>query len=238
MMKKKQIYELYYDIAEKLIEKNYINIINIYDNYSHIFVDIFVNKNFTNINENSDDNILDIYALYNHCITSNYIQAKKYYLIAIKKGNINAMNNLSSYYRLIEQDYDKMKEYCLMAIERGNINAMNNLGLYYSYYYNYDKMEKCYLIAIEEGNISAMYNLGLYYYNKCIDSKKMEKYFLMAIEKGNKRSMKKLSLFYRHSPLKLYILLINIKNKNSLINEKIDELLCYDSVKIYDKKIK
>ena len=53
---------------------------------------------------------------------------KKYYLMAIEKGNSNAMNNLAFYYEDIENNYDEMKKYYLMAIEKGNYDAMNNLA--------------------------------------------------------------------------------------------------------------
>jgi len=50
--------------------------------------------------------------------------AKKYYMMAIEKGNDivkkTAMNNLAIYYKNIEKDYDMAKKYYMIAIEKGN----------------------------------------------------------------------------------------------------------------------
>ena len=51
----------------------------------------------------------------------DYKLMKKYYLMAIDKGNLEAMNNLGIYYATIEKNYDLMKKYYLMAIEKGNL---------------------------------------------------------------------------------------------------------------------
>ena len=48
---------------------------------------------------------------------------KKYFLMAIGKGNINAMNYLANYFEK-KDDYENMMKYYLMAIEKGDINAM------------------------------------------------------------------------------------------------------------------
>jgi TPR repeat protein len=55
---------------------------------------------------------------------------KKYYLMAIDKGNNAAMYNLGWYYHFIEKNYDEAKKYYLMAIDKGNSdNAMINLKI-------------------------------------------------------------------------------------------------------------
>jgi len=89
---------------------------------------------------------------------------KKYYTMAIEKGNIIAMNNLGLYYKDIEQNYDEMKKYYLMAIEKGENIAMSNLGHYYqTIEENYDEMKKYYLMAIEKGHNGAKKKLLEYY---------------------------------------------------------------------------
>ena len=93
----------------------------------------------------------------------NYIEMIKYYLMAIDKDNINAMNNLARHYESIH-DYDNTVKYYLMAIDKGCSSAMNNLGYYYFYYEaDHDEMLKYFLMAIEYGNKTAMKNLGHYY---------------------------------------------------------------------------
>jgi len=73
---------------------------------------------------------------------------KKYFLMAIKKGNVLAMYNLGHYFQCIEQNYDEMITYYMMAIEKNYLDAMYNLGLYYESIKKYDDMEKYYLMAI------------------------------------------------------------------------------------------
>jgi uncharacterized protein len=117
----------------------------------------------------------------------DYVNMKKYYLMAIEKGHSNTMNNLGLYYHE-QKDYVNMKKYYLMAIEKGDSDAMYNLGLYYSEQKDYVNMKKYYLMAIEKGDSDAMYNLGLYY-DEQKDYDNMKKYYLMAIEKGHFKSL-------------------------------------------------
>ena len=72
---------------------------------------------------------------------------KKYYLMAIEKGNSVAMNSLGNYYKE-QNDYDNMKKYYLMAIEKKNTSAMYNLAIYYKNLKDSDNMKKYYLMAI------------------------------------------------------------------------------------------
>jgi len=43
------------------------------------------------------------------------------YLIDIKNGCVEAIQELGSYYRYKIQDYEKIKKYYLMAIDKGDI---------------------------------------------------------------------------------------------------------------------
>lgn len=103
-------------------------------------------------------------------VKQQHEQAKEYYLMAIQKGDSNAMYNLAFFHNYIEEDRKKMKKYYLMAIEKNNINAMFDLGYDYEYRLTnsdndpkFGKMEKYYLMAIENGSISAMDKLSGYY---------------------------------------------------------------------------
>jgi TPR repeat protein len=79
---------------------------------------------------------------------------KKYYLMAVQKGNIDAMNNLAYYYYDIEKNYDEMKKYYMMAIDRGHINSMNDLGSYYKIIEkNYDMSKKYLSMLLKSANI-------------------------------------------------------------------------------------
>jgi TPR repeat protein len=120
-----------------------------------------------------------------------------------------------------------MKKYYLMAIENGNGSSMFNLGLYYyNVEKNYEEMKKYYLMAVEKGCNDAMYNLGNYYLKKK-NYGEMKKYYMMAIKNGNSNAMYNLNIYYEEEePIEnLYIDLVNINNKNEIIDDKINELL-------------
>ena len=72
-------------------------------------------------------------------LEKNYELMKKYYSMAIEKGNSTATHSLGVYYQLIEKDYELMTKYYLMGIENGDKNAMHNLDSYYK------KIEKDYV---------------------------------------------------------------------------------------------
>ena len=154
---------------------------------------------------------------------------KKYYLMAIEKGNSVAMNNLAIYYKEIEKDYDNMKKYYLMAIDKDNSNAMYNLGDYYEEIEkNYDNMKKYYLMAIEKGDSNAMNNLAIYYENIEKNYDESKKYYLMAIKKGGSDAINNLKNIT--SPLERYILY----NEHNI---SFDEELTKD-IHIYNNKLK
>jgi len=84
-------------------------------------------------------------------------------MMAIEKGNFDAMSNMGVYYKYGEKNYDEMKKYYIMAIEKGNSDAMFNLGYYYeNTEINYDKMKKYYLMAIKQGYSTTNKNLANY----------------------------------------------------------------------------
>jgi TPR repeat protein len=66
-------------------------------------------------------------ALYYDDIENNYPKAIEYYLMAIKKGDCDAMHNLGYYYHHTKTNYPKAIEYYLMAIKNGNNNTISNL---------------------------------------------------------------------------------------------------------------
>ena len=142
------------------------------------------------------------YGIYYNHHKKDYNEMKKYYLMAIEKGNVNAIESLAYYYRYVETNYDQTKKYYLMAFEKGNMDGILLLADYYSYNdKKYHKMEKYYLMAIEKGNDWAMLAFGDHCkYKKYY--KKMEKYYLMAIEKGNERAMHELAKYYEETEKK------------------------------------
>ena len=158
----------------------------------------------------------------------DYENMKKYYLMAIEKGNLSAMSNLGYYYHKIN-DKKNMKKYYMMAIDKGHTNSMVNLGFYYQQTGDYEKMKKYFLMAIEKKNVIGMFKLGKFYkeigdvnnmiqfyqmaselghdksmnnlgnyYLEKKDYENMKKYYLMAIEHGNAAAMNNLGLYYKN----------------------------------------
>jgi TPR repeat protein len=119
---------------------------------------------------------------------------KKYYTMAIGKGNSRAMYDLGVYYERVEKDYDLMKKYFMMAIRKGNSYTMYRLGYYYQFVEkNYNLMKKYFMMAIDKGSGDAMYNLGEYYENVEKNYDLMKKYYIMAIKKGNSHAMRNMN---------------------------------------------
>lgn len=108
--------------------------------------------------------VLRYYAYY-YEIQKDYENMKKYYLMAIEKGDIVAMTNFGSYYE-DQEDYDNMEKYYLMAIEKDDANAMTAFGSYHKYRKDYGNMVKYYLMAANKGDTYAMFQSGMYYRKK------------------------------------------------------------------------
>ena len=96
-------------------------------------------------------------------INKNYDEMKKYYLMAIYMGNIEAMANLGNYYQQIELNNENMIKYYKMAIDNGYYEPLLVLKKYYEEIEDYEEMKKYFYIAINNGNIYAMEGLGNFY---------------------------------------------------------------------------
>ena len=177
-----------------------------------------------------DDKTLDVNkliwnGLYCQFVLKDYEKMKKYYSMAIKLGNSNAMNILACYYDDIEKNHKKAEKYYLMAIELGDSNSMYNLAHYYNHVeINHELMKKYYLMAIELGNSCAMNNLAHYYQHIEKNNKLMKKYCLMAIELGNSCAMNNLAHYYHHVEKnhdlmkKYYLMAIESGNSSAMNN--------------------
>jgi TPR repeat protein len=69
----------------------------------------------------------DIYREYK----KDFGEAIKYYLMAVEKGHVGAMNNLALLYENQFQDYESAEKYYLMAVEKEHAKAINNLTVMY-----------------------------------------------------------------------------------------------------------
>jgi TPR repeat protein len=145
---------------------------------------------------------------------------KKYFLMAIDKGNSDAMYDLGYYYQQVEEKYDLMKKYYLQAIDKGNSNSMHNLGEYYQYVEKkYDLMKKYYLQAIDKKNYNAMHNLGYYYQHIKKNYGLMKKYYFMAIYEGRADTM---GILENHCILLSKLL----RDKDILSNKDLQNYFC------------
>jgi TPR repeat protein len=187
------------DMIIKIIEKIFKFVFNKDDiENNDIFkmhmIDLFMNNKVEDI---EDDKYWLYVAIY-YCVKENYELMKKYYLMAIEKGNVDAMFLLGWYYHDIYNEDELTKKYYLMAIDKGNITAMIKLGDYnISHTRNYDETKKYYLMAIDRGNSYAMYKLGKFYHSKEKNKDLMEKYYLMAIDRGIHKAMYYLGCYYK-----------------------------------------
>lgn len=184
--------------------------------------DLIFNNNFTPPKNDMETCLFGLF----YYIKKNYDLMKRYYLIAIKDKNSDAMLSLGYYYEYVEKNYDLMKKYYLMAIDYDNSKAMNNMGLYYQYVEkNYDLGKKYYLMAFENdnGNSDAMYNLGIcYQFEKNFDL--MKKYYAMAIEKDHIYALVNLKCYYIFYKDFYFVNMIKTKFEDiayELINKKL-----------------
>ena len=92
-------------------------------------------------------------------------KAAELYMIAIKKGNFQALLNIG--YNVLITDYEKSIRIYEKAIINGDVSAYYKLGYMYinglGVKQDYKKAIELYNIGIEKGNIDSIYYLALYY---------------------------------------------------------------------------
>jgi hypothetical protein len=84
----------------------------------------------------------------------NYIEAKKYFLMAIEKEHTQSMWMLANLFQK-EQDIESMKKYTQMAIDKGDVTAMYNFACYYQNKNDLPNAKKYFTMADTNGNKSA-----------------------------------------------------------------------------------
>ncbi len=135
-----------------------------------------------------------------HGLILDYLNAEKYYLLAIDKGVAAASYNLGKLYADKLGNYVNAEKYYMLAIDMGIDLALHNLGnLYADKLSRYDEAEKYYLLAIEKGNNVAITNLGNLYADKLGYYAEAEKYYLLAIEKGIYPALNNIGAFYANT---------------------------------------
>ena len=99
------------------------NICNKYDIVYNVDMEIDAKEIISimngNIIQTDNGDLLRWIGLYYEFVKKNYILMKKYYLLAIERNNVDAMNSLSIC-DYNDKKYDNMKNYWRRAIEQGN----------------------------------------------------------------------------------------------------------------------
>jgi hypothetical protein len=151
----------------------------------------------------------------------------------------NLLNIIGLYYKYVVKNYELMKAYFSISAEKHNLYAIKNLGYHYGYFEKNNELTKVYYLrAIDLENQAAMYGLGHYYQYVENNCELMLKYYLMVINKNYcSEIINNLSAYYLNNELKFYLLLNNIKNKNELITNKLNELKQYVKIQHYYNKL-
>jgi len=114
-------------------------------------------------------------------VKKNINTAISFYKIAVKKGNVMAINNLAVCYQKEEsvKDINLAIHFYKLAIEKGNAIAMKNLGICYESGIGVEKhintAMRLYSMAFEKGNEEAIYYL-LNCYQKLTNDEKYKFY--------------------------------------------------------------
>ena len=225
-----------------------------------------------NVGENSTSTIKKccVDAMFNlgdyYRTVHKYDLMKKYFEMAINKGDIGAMFNLSLYYYR-EPDYDNFVKYSLMVISESksnpdkvsndnDIRAMTNLSQYYkTINKDVNNRLKYLLMIIEKQNVDFIYvNYAAtdlaYYYHNIEDYDNMVKYYLLIInqpsnpENNDNRSKAMFDLGYHYyeqkelEPMrKYYHLAIELENADAMNNIACDYEEQYANTLYEDKEI-
>ena len=120
----------------------------------------------------------------------------KYYTMAIKKSNYDAMIELAMYYKKKNDIENAIKCY-QMGIEHKVKNAIIDLAEFYSEINDSENTVKYYTIAFEQGNQDAIFELANYY-NRANDQDNAVKCYTMAIEKDVDNAIENLAEYYRN----------------------------------------
>lgn len=192
------------EIEEKLAEKNYQKA-----------------NQLANEIENEEDGLKFSIQAFILDEQNNCIEAEKYYLLAIEKGDTNALFNLANLYD-DQEKYTEAEKYYLLAIEKGITNALYNLAILYKNQQKYADAEKYYLLGIRNGIVEAYNNLAVLYEDQQ-NYAEAEKQYLLAIEKGDKKALFNLAVFYEDQQKyaeaeKYYLLAIKKENVKALHN--------------------
>jgi TPR repeat protein/ribosomal protein S25 len=131
--------------------------------------------------ENEDDGIKFFILGLSYANLQKISLAESFYLKAIDKGHIDALNNLANLYGDLPK-FSEAESLYLKDIEKGNINAFNNSTILNDDQQNFSEAESYYLKVLEKGNIIALNNLAILHYITNTNKTKALEYVNKAIE--------------------------------------------------------
>lgn len=165
--------------------RNYIDEI-----YEQLIVNKIENECYETIINNKVNSFIDIDKIKNLCnkynVSNEYkIEPVRFYMLAVIKGNINAMILMGDIYNDICV-YDEAIKYYTMAYQKGYNEALLKIGYVYEKKGEFNIGKKYYLMAINKEIYTGYFNLGNMYHNiyeyiwKCIEETKLynNKYIL------------------------------------------------------------
>ena len=205
-------YDIYFSVDDEYYEK-----------YNDIIEDIFNNDNLNY--DLNDPHILNILGLYYQYVMRCEHESLKYFNMAIKLKNTNAMINLAKYYTKIdvEEFEEEIEDLYLMAIELNDIDAMYDFGRYYYNNHHYFRAEKYLLMAGELNHIKSLHLLAHHNSYVLANYHKANKYLLKAVELKSTHAMIRLARFYRYAvcdydEMKKYLLMaIELNDTDAMI---------------------
>ncbi len=162
---------------------------------------------------------------------------EKYYLMAYKLGDVDALMQLGCEYKNCN-DVDNMKKYWELAVENDSIHAMRLLGDYYREVDNISNMDKYYNIGIKLNDFRSMICYAKYY-QSINDNVNAEEYFLMATKINKALAYLYTGRFYKDigdiNKMKVYYLKaleLNRRHCSIRINQYLREL---EDMEFYDQ---
>ena len=155
-------------------------------------------------NENDESTFyFNLGEIYSDGLFKNRLKSIKYYNLAAKLKNQQALMRLATFY-YNEKDYKKAKQYFEFAADLNNSEALCNLG---SLYFEGYGVKRDYLIAQKyyeksikiDNNLNSLFNLALLYekgYGVKQDYSIARKYYELAGDQNDSASLLKLGCFY------------------------------------------
>ena len=122
------------------------------------------------------------FAIYYRYVETQPNLMRKYFRMAIKKGDAKSAFELGNFY-IIDGPPAKIRKYYLLAIELGSIEAIGIFGNYYNKVEgNFEMAKKYYLMGVELGDSTCMNNLAVCYNTRKEKPVKMVELYLKAIQ--------------------------------------------------------